>query len=106
MYIMETITTDELKRKMLKSEPVNIIDVRENDETALGIIPTAETVPMGEIPENLNMFNENDTYYIVCRSGRRSAEVANYLEEKGIHAVNVEGGMLAWGDEALEYKSI
>ena len=36
---METITVDELKEKVLSSEPVKIIDVRTDEETAMGIIP-------------------------------------------------------------------
>ncbi|HAY1766537.1 rhodanese-like domain-containing protein, partial [Staphylococcus aureus] len=38
--------------------------------------------------------------------GVRSAKVVEYLEANGIDAVNVEGGMHAWGDEGLEIKSI
>ncbi len=33
-----------------------------------------------------------------------SAKVVEYLEANGIDAVNVEGGMHAWGDEGLEIK--
>ncbi|MDT4037251.1 rhodanese-like domain-containing protein, partial [Staphylococcus hominis] len=55
---------------------------------------------------NLNQFNKNETYYIVCAAGVRSEKVANYLENEGIHAVNVEGGMQAWGDEGIEIDSI
>ncbi|WP_407578016.1 rhodanese-like domain-containing protein, partial [Escherichia coli] len=50
--------------------------------------------------------NENDTYYIICKKGGRSAQVVKYLESQGIDAVNVEGGMDAWGDEGLQIDSI
>ncbi|MGW7898870.1 rhodanese-like domain-containing protein [Staphylococcus shinii] len=103
---MESITVDELKSEILSADPVNIIDVRTNEETATGIIPGAKTIPMNEIPENLNQFNENDTYYIICKVGGRSAQVTQYLEQNGINAVNVEGGMDAWGDEGLELNSV
>ncbi|MDW8542455.1 rhodanese-like domain-containing protein [Staphylococcus sp. KG4-3] len=103
---MESITIDELKSEILNADPVNIVDVRTNEETATGIIPGAKTIPMNEIPENLNQFNENDTYYIICKVGGRSAQVVQYLEQNGINAVNVEGGMHAWGDEGLELKSV
>ncbi|WP_142294952.1 rhodanese-like domain-containing protein, partial [Staphylococcus aureus] len=53
-----------------------------------------------------NAFNKKETYYIVCAGGVRSAKVVEYLEANGIDAVNVEGGMHAWGDEGLEIKSI
>ena len=97
---MESITVDELKKKILDSNPVNIVDVRTNEETEMGVIP------MDEIPDNLKEFNKNDTYYIVCAAGSRSAKVVSYLEEQGVHAVNVEGGMNAWGDEGTVIDNI
>ncbi|MBM0868150.1 rhodanese-related sulfurtransferase [Staphylococcus auricularis] len=103
---MKSISIDELKTKILDSIPVNIVDVRSKEETAMGIIPGAETIPSDEIEDNLNHFNENDTYYIICKKGGRSAQVVKYLESQGIDAVNVEGGMDAWGDEGLQIDSI
>lgn len=103
---MESITIDELKSEILDANPVNIVDVRTDEETAMGIIPGAKTIPMNKIPENLNQFNENDTYYIICKVGGRSAQVVQYLEQNGVNVVNVEGGMDAWGDEGLELKSV
>lgn len=103
---MKSITTDELKNKLLESKPVQIVDVRTDEEIAMGYIPNAKLIPMDTIPDNLNSFNKNEIYYIVCAGGVRSAKVVEYLEANGIDAVNVEGGMHAWGDEGLEIKSI
>ncbi|HCU6907289.1 TPA: rhodanese-like domain-containing protein [Staphylococcus aureus] len=103
---MKSITTDELKNKLLESKPVQIVDVRTDEEPAMGYIPNAKLIPMDTIPDNLNSFNKNEIYYIVCAGGVRSAKVVEYLEANGIDAVNVEGGMHAWGDEGLEIKSI
>ncbi|HDL0511430.1 rhodanese-like domain-containing protein, partial [Staphylococcus aureus] len=33
---MKSITTDELKNKLLESKPVQIVDVRTDEETAMG----------------------------------------------------------------------
>ncbi len=95
---MKSITTDELKNKLLESKPVQIVDVRTDEETAMEYIPNAKLIPMDTIPDNLNSFNKNEIYYIVCAGGVRSAKVVEYLEANGIDAVNVEGGMHAWGD--------
>ncbi|HDH5173270.1 TPA: rhodanese-like domain-containing protein [Staphylococcus aureus] len=103
---MKSITTDELKNKLFESKPVQIVDVRTDEETAMGYIPNEKLIPMDTIPDNLNSFNKNEIYYIVCAGGVRSAKVVEYLEANGIDAVNVEGGMHAWGDEGLEIKSI
>src|SRR5690606_588995 len=36
--------------------------------------------------------------HVICRSGARSAQVAMYLVQQGLDAVNVDGGMQAWQD--------
>ena len=36
---------------------------------------------------------------VLCRSGRRSLEVAKYLQQNGFRAVNLAGGILAWSRE-------
>ena len=55
---------------MLDSNPVNIVDVRNDEETAMGVIPGAKTIPMDQIPDNLNEFNKdrNILYYLCCWS--------------------------------------
>ena len=35
---METITIDELKSKILNSNPVHVVDVRTDEETAMGVL--------------------------------------------------------------------
>ena len=45
-------------------------------------------------------------HIILSVAGARSAKVVEYLEDKGIHAVNVEGGMNEWGDEGTVIDSI
>ena len=36
----------------------------------------------------------------------RSAKVVECLEERGIHAINVEGGMNEWGDKGTVVDNI
>ncbi|QLK86292.1 rhodanese-like domain-containing protein [Staphylococcus sp. 17KM0847] len=103
---MKEITVDELKTKLLSNEPIHIIDVREDHEVAMGMIPNTKHIPMQEITQHLKSFDADKTYYIVCAGGVRSARVVDYLTENGIDAVNVEGGMNAWGDGGLTHDSI
>ncbi|MGP3978665.1 rhodanese-like domain-containing protein [Streptomyces sp. 8N114] len=77
-----------------------LLDVREDDEWAAGRAPGAVHIPMsefvarqGELTERLG---EGERVYVVCRVGGRSAQVAAYLAQQGVDAVNVDGGMLAW----------
>jgi len=43
---------------------------------------------------------ENEEIILHCRSGKRSAMAAMYLEAQGFtNTVNVEGGILAWQEK-------
>lgn len=98
---MKTITTDELQQRVESDEQLNIIDVREAEEVAAGMIPGAKHIPLGEIDSRTDEFDAGEQYYIVCRSGARSGRASDFLNEQGIEAINVEGGMLSWKGETI-----
>lgn len=79
----------------------HIIDVREPDEHATGVAPTAQLLPMSEFMERQAELPEEGPLYIICHSGGRSARVAAYLEQQDIEAINVAGGMSAWSAAGL-----
>ncbi|MFD1030932.1 rhodanese-like domain-containing protein [Metaplanococcus flavidus] len=96
---MKKITTDELLERIEAGEQLNIIDVREADEVAAGIIPGAKHIPLGEVDSRVGEFEKDKPYYLVCRSGARSGRASDFLNEQGVDATNVEGGMLNWNGE-------
>ncbi|MGY1436863.1 rhodanese-like domain-containing protein [Streptomyces reniochalinae] len=77
-----------------------LLDVREDDEWAAGRAEGALHIPMSEFVarqgELTGRLGESERVYVVCRVGGRSAQVAAYLAQQGVDAVNVDGGMLAW----------
>lgn len=76
---------------------VRVIDVREPHELSgdLGVIPGAESVPMGRFPEAASGWARQQALLVVCRSGRRSREVCEKLADLGFSKViNLRGGML------------
>jgi len=93
---IEIITTDELNQKLEAGEKLELVDVRENEEVAEGIIPGAKHIRMMEIPENLDYFDPNKEYIFICRSGSRSENVCYYLKDQGYKVRNMMGGMLNW----------
>ncbi|EGA89574.1 rhodanese-like domain-containing protein [Planococcus donghaensis MPA1U2] len=98
---MKTITADELQKRVESGEELNIIDVREDDEVATGMIPGAKHIPLGEMEERVGELDAQKEYYMICRSGRRSEMAGGILETNDIDATNVEGGMLAWNGETI-----
>jgi glyoxylase-like metal-dependent hydrolase (beta-lactamase superfamily II) len=75
-----------------------LIDVRERDEFEgdLGHLECAELVPLATLKTASAHWNRDEPIYLVCRSGRRSADAAAELLELGFtNVVSVRGGMEA-----------
>jgi rhodanese-related sulfurtransferase len=96
MEEIQVITPEELKKKLEQGEKLELVDVRENEEVAQGMIPGAKHIRMGEIPANLDYFDKEKEYIFICRSSARSGNVCYYLQEQGYKVRNMIGGMLAW----------
>ena len=73
-----------------------LLDVREDDEWVHGHAEGAVHIPMGQVPARLAEVPEADPLYVVCRVGGRSARVVAWLNQNGVDAVNVAGGMGDW----------
>lgn len=73
-----------------------LLDVREPLEWTAGHVDGAQHIPMNDVPARLAEIPEDGEIYVICKGGGRSAQVTGYLNEKGRHATNVAGGMLAW----------
>lgn len=73
-----------------------LIDVREPDEYEQGHATGAVLVPMGEVEDRIGEIPTDETVYVICASGRRSAQAAATMRQHGIDAVSVEGGTQAW----------
>lgn len=96
---MNEITAKELEQKLVAGEKLNIVDVRENEEVAVGKIPGAKHIPLGQVPERLEELDKNEHYYMVCRSGGRSGNACQFLIQNGYNVTNMVGGMLDWEGE-------
>jgi len=96
MSTYEVITAEQLKARLDAGEKPVMIDVREPEEVAQGMIEGAIHIPMGQIPDRLHEIPQGEVIFI-CRSGNRSGKVCEYLSMLG-HGkpVNLAGGMLAW----------
>ncbi|MCR8633572.1 rhodanese-like domain-containing protein [Paenibacillus radicis (ex Xue et al. 2023)] len=94
---MTTITPQQLKDRLSNNEELHIIDVREPDEIALGMIPSAVSIPLMQIPDRLKEIPQDKETILVCRSGNRSGKAYEYLTAQGfVNLKNMSGGMLEW----------
>lgn len=96
---MKEITTEVLQERLEKGESLHLIDVREADEVAEGMIPGAVHIPLGEIAERAGELDAKTPYIMICRSGGRSGRATEYLTAEGYDVTNMVGGMLDWNGE-------
>ncbi len=94
--MMKELTTKEVQQRLENNETLNLIDVRETDEVATGKIPGAMNIPLGLLEFRENELDKNKEYIMICRSGGRSGQATQYLEEQGFKVKNMAGGMLDW----------
>lgn len=94
---MNSITTTELATL----DGATVIDVREPYEYIGGHAPVAVNVPLSEFVDRVGEVPRDETVYIICESGGRSAQATQWLEDHGYRAVNVLGGTSAWRSSGL-----
>ncbi|WP_124223631.1 rhodanese-like domain-containing protein [Aquisalibacillus elongatus] len=87
--------------EQLDSGKYEVVDVREDEEVADGMIPGAKHIALNTIPDRLEEFSKDKEYVMVCRSGRRSYNASLYLAEQGYTVHNLKGGMLDWKGEVI-----
>ena len=99
---MENITVEELKSRSDAGEKLIVIDVREPHEYAEANI-AAVLIPLGEVlsgnVEKIQATKEEEII-LQCRSGKRSANAALFLETLGYrNCKNLTGGILEWQEK-------
>ncbi|MGH8186221.1 MAG: rhodanese-like domain-containing protein [Steroidobacteraceae bacterium] len=93
------LTPSEFVARRDRGEPLTLLDVREEWELGVASVPGIVHIPMGEVAGRLEELDRNREVVVLCRSGRRSLEVARFLQQNGFKAVNLAGGILAWSRE-------
>jgi rhodanese-related sulfurtransferase len=98
LFAKRSVTVDEALE--LSSNGALLIDVRQRHELSSGMAKGAQHIPMASIEPKMSRL-EGKQVLVICRSGSRSGRVAAMLRRRGIDALNVKGGMLAWSRKDL-----
>lgn len=105
--VLEDVSPDEaykIIKKNTNNPDFTVLDVRTVDEYRSGHLAHAKNIDFyGEsFRDQLDALDKNDTYVIYCRSGGRSGQTLELMEELGFtHVYNITGGILNWKQEKL-----
>lgn len=102
----ELVNPTEFAQK-IEIEKGQLIDVRTPKEYKSGYIDGAVNIHLydKDFGERIDELDKNETVYVYCKAGGRSAEAVEIMQEKGFkHIVELDGGMDAWNEAAKPVK--
>lgn len=94
--MIKHILPEDINEQLKSGISLSIIDVREDEEVAEGMIPGAKHIPLGDIEDRLDEIDKDTEHIMVCRSGGRSTKACEILISNGYKVQNMVGGMIAW----------
>ena len=104
---LNNLTPEAFKTKMLEKDVV-LIDCRQPNEFEYGHLPNALSMDYfgAAFYDQLEGLEQDKTYLVYCRSGRRSLRTCTLMQNSGFERVyNLEGGLKVWfevfGQEGL-----
>lgn len=92
------MTPREFLDRRAQPTPVVLVDVREAWELGVAAVPVPVVhIPLGQLAARLKELDPAAETVVICRSGGRSLQAANFLATQGfVNVRNLSGGILAW----------
>ena len=69
-----------------------LVDVRNPEELAIGMIEGTLNIPLGELRQRMNEIPHSKRVVIYCQVGKRGYVAARILEQNGYDVINLNGG--------------
>jgi glyoxylase-like metal-dependent hydrolase (beta-lactamase superfamily II)/rhodanese-related sulfurtransferase len=92
-----TTTMAEAQRRQASGEAGVLLDVRQANEWATGVVPGSETIFVADLPKRLDELPDDGPVTVFCRTGHRASMAASILEAAGAEVRLVaEGGAKDW----------
>ena len=89
---MNEITFDDFYQ-LYQKESLSVLDVREVEEFEALHLEGARNFPLSQLADTYEQLDKTQPYYVICKSGMRSARACQFLAEQGYEVINVQGGM-------------
>lgn len=99
------MSPSELKERLDEGEDLFILDVREPHEWEISNLSHlgAKLIPKDQVVERMNELDTAQEMVVQCRTGGRSAEIVQELQQHGFKKLwNLDGGINRWAREVDE----
>ncbi|MCP4388346.1 MAG: sulfurtransferase [Gammaproteobacteria bacterium] len=84
---------------LANAEPL-LLDVREPWEFDICHIEGSINLPMAQIPQNMERFQDAAEIVVICHHGIRSQRVIQFMQQQlGQTLINLDGGVDAWAHD-------
>ncbi len=91
------LTVGQFEDRRREIESLQVVDIRNPGEFAIGSIPGAEPIPVGQLPQRLDELDPKAPTVVYCAGGYRSSVAASLLRQRGFSDVSdILGGYGAW----------
>lgn len=78
---------------LYQSQKLALIDVRETEEFEAAHLEGAQSFPLSRLADSYQDLDPQASYYVICKSGVRSARACQFLEGQGYDVIHVQAGM-------------
>ena len=94
------LTAAEFDQRLDEIEGLQVVDIRNPGETALGTIGDADVIPVGQLPNRIGELDQSAPTVVYCAGGYRSSVAASLLRKAGFGDVSdILGGYGAWAEQ-------
>lgn len=102
--IISTVSASEFSQQTKEADAI-ILDVRTREEFDQGHIAGAVNIDFNNTAafnDYVSQLDKNKKYLVYCRSGNRSGQALQLMQDKGFTQItNLDGGIQAWQAEGL-----
>ena len=92
---MKEITFNDFYQ-LYQNGQLSLVDVREVEEFETLHLEGAQNLPLSQLADTYDQLDKDLLYYVICKSGMRSARACQFLAEQGYDVINVQGGVTAF----------
>jgi len=99
-----SVLPEQFAKEMKSDTTAVILDVRTPEEYSQGHLQDARLIDFKDssnFDKAISELPKDKTYYVYCRSGRRSMSAAEKMKELGLRVVDMAGGIIAWEKDGL-----